>query len=194
MFQKRTDVICRFAVAVTERTRMAAERTTILRPAFARLPGRSAGIVAKRDRLRAARAAPGAHLPRSSWIGPDTPVSAALGATLVATQPAAGQRASFGWRRTKVCLRSAMQHVAAFRGGARGGGRAVRIADAVPQLRKHGKTVGYTNIQAAQTRHPRRQIARDNYRYQEQCCQFVFAPGSPAHHRTRMPWRLQSSL
>ena len=184
VFEKRVDVICRFAVAVTERTRMAAERTTILRPALARLPGRSAGIAARRGQLLVARAAPGAHLPRSSWIGPDMPVGARTGAAWSSTpgpeargcvasaQPWFGRRAPCGQRTERACLQGQIGGGRAFREGAGSGVCAARAGAAAPGREIHVKTIAYRSLQVLRGGSVRDRLARDNCCYREPICQF----------------------
>ena len=183
VFEKRVDVICRFAVAVTERTRMAAERTTILRPALARLPGRSAGIAARRGQLLVARAAPGAHLPRSSWIGPEAPVGARTGAAWSSTpgpeargcvasaQPWFGRRAPCGQRTERACLQGQIGGGRPFREGAGGGVCAARAGAAAPGRDMHAKTTVCRELQVLRGGSVRHRLARDNCCYREPICQ-----------------------
>ena len=183
VFEKRVDVICRFAAAVTEGTRMAAERTPILRPALARLPGGSAGIAARRGRLLVARAAPGAHLPRSSWIGPEAPAGARTGAAWSSTpgpeargcvasaQPWFGRRAPCGQRTERACLQGRIGGGRAFREDAGGGACAARAGAAAPGRETHVKTAGWIDSQAVEARRPRRRLTRDNCCYRESICQ-----------------------
>ena len=183
VFENRVDVICRFPVAVTERTRMAAERTTILRPALARLPGRCAGIVAGRGRLLVARAAPGAHLPRSSWIGPEAPVGARTGAAWSSTpgpeargcvasaRPWFGCRAPCGQRTERACLQGRIGGGRPFREDAGGGVCAARAGAVAPGREMHVKTAGWIDPQAVEARRPRGRLTRDNCCYRESICQ-----------------------
>ena len=152
---------------------MAAERTTILRPALARLPGGCAGIAARRGRLLVARAAPGAHLPRSSWIGPDMPVGARTGAAWSSTpgpeargcvasaQPWFGRRAPCGQRTERACLQGQIGGRRPFREGAGGGVCAARAGAAAPGRDMHVKTTVCRELQALRDGSVRHRLARD---------------------------------
>ncbi len=154
-----------------------------MQPALARFPGRSAGIVAKRGQLLVARAAPGAHLPRSSWIGPITPVGARQGAAWSSTpgpeacgcvasaRPWFGRRAPCGPRTERACLQGQIGGGRASWEGAGGGACAARAGAAAPGRETHTKSAGWIDSQAVEARRPRGHLTRDNCCYRESNCQ-----------------------